>query len=376
MGAKVGMEDVALRVPLASPAPTPEADAAADAAPLGADGRGAPAADPLRLARAALRDDTTSFEFFQAVRLLERLKPERAPVGRFVDPGEEVVRFGVEPSLAFPPSEIQALELREEGAARMAVAFMGLTGPLGVLPHAYTWLVAERARARDGALGAFLDIFHHRALSLFYRAWERCRVTVACEKREDRLRAHLLDIVGMGLAGMQGRLPFGDDTLVSYAGLLALQQRGAVALEQLLEDYFDVEVEIEQFVGGWYPVAPRDQCAVGEELGAATQLGRGVVVGDEVWDQQMRVRVRLGPLSKSQFDRFLPTGDAYEPLCSLLRFYAHDQFDFEVQLMLAQEEVPGIVLGADADASQPLGWSTWIRTAPFDRDAEDTVLAV
>jgi type VI secretion system protein ImpH len=375
MGTEVGMEDTALTLALADASvAAPDRAGAAQAARVDGDTDPVDGADPLRAVRVALRDDTTSFGFFQAVRLLERLNPERAPVGRFVDPADEVVRFGVQPSIAFPPSEIQALELRSEDAARMDVALMGLTGPLGVLPHHYTLLVAERARDRDGGLRAFLDLFHHRALSLFYRAWERHRVTVAHEKAEDRLRAHVLDIVGMGLEGMQRRLPFDDDVLVSYAGLFALQQRGAVALEQLLEDYFDVAVEIEQFVGGWYPVPASDLCAVGEELGAATQLGRGAVVGDEVWDQQMRVRVRLGPLSKRQYDRFLPTGDAYEPLRALLRFFAHDQFDFEVQLILARDDVPGLVLGADDGSAEPLGWSTWIRTAAFGHDATDTVL--
>jgi type VI secretion system protein ImpH len=375
MGTEVGMEDAALTLTAAGvPIATPDEAGVATAARL--DGKTAPAdgADPLRAVRAALRDDAASFEFFQAVRLLERLNPERAPVGRFVDPADEVVRFGVGPSIAFPPAAIQALEFRSDDAARMDVAFMGLTGPLGVLPHHYTLLVAERARARDGGPRAFLDLFHHRALSLFYRAWEHHRVAVAHEKAEDRLRAHVLDVVGMGHEGMRDLLPFDDDALVCYAGLIALQQRGAVALEQLLEDYFEVAVEVEQFVGAWYPVAAGDLCAVGEERGAATQLGRGAVVGGEVWDQQMRVRVRLGPLSKRQFDRFLPTGDAHEPLSALLRFFAHDQFDFEVQLVLARDDVPGLVLGADSDSAQPLGWSTWIRTTNFAHDADNTVL--
>lgn len=334
---------------------------------------------PLTLGRVrdALREEPGSFGFFQAVRALERLHPARAPVGGFADPEEEVVRFSVNPAVSFPPSEIHSLELPEEGAPRMSVNFLGLTGPQGVLPLHYSLLLTERRRVRDTAPGAFLDLFHHRMLSLFYRAWEKHRIALAREKAaEDALSEHLLDLVGTGLREMRERLSVREEALVFYAGLLAQQPRGAVALEQLLEDFFGVSAEVEQFVGGWYRLPDRDQCALGDEDAPATRLGLGAVVGDEVWDQQMKVRVRLGPLTRAEYDAFLPTGGAYGSLRSLLRFYCHDQFEFELQLVLARDEVPACVLGSDEGPLQPLGWATWIRSAPFARDADETILTL
>ncbi|HET9985783.1 MAG TPA: type VI secretion system baseplate subunit TssG [Longimicrobiales bacterium] len=334
----------------------------------------------LHLLAEALRADPTGFGFFQAVRTLERLYPESASVGRSIDAAAEPVRFSVNPTIAFPPAELAALDLPEAGEpgpARLDVNFMGVAGPLGVLPYHYTLLVAERKRARDTALGDFLDIFHHRLLSLFYRAWQKHRFTVAYEKGEDRLRAHLLDLVGSGLDVLQKRASIEPDALVYYAGLLALQTRGAVALEQLLEDYFGVPVEVEQFVGGWYPVARTDQCELDDDgEGMSGQLGLGALAGDEVWDQQAKVRIRVGPLARSQYDRFLPSGEAFEQMRALTRFFSHDQFDFELQLVLAREDVPGFVLGAGEEVAQPLGWSTWIRSTAFRRDADDTVLSL
>lgn len=322
---------------------------------------------------AELRERPGSFDFFQAVRLLQRLQPERDPVGYFGDPAREAVRFSVPPSIAFPSSTVQSLEAQEEQAASMEVNFLGLTGPQGVLPHHYTLLAAERRRAKDTALTAFLDLFHHRLLSLFYRAWEKHRFAVLYENdRTDPLREHLLDLVGMGPSAFRERLPFSDDALVYYAGLLVPQTRGAVALQQLLEDYFEVPVEVEQFVGGWYRLPPSEQCALGEEESASSRLGQGAVAGDEVWDQQAKIRIRLGPLERAQYDAFLPTGSAYESLRALVRFYSHDQFETEVQLVLREDDVPGYVLGAETP--QPLGWASWIRTAPLGRDADDTLL--
>jgi type VI secretion system protein ImpH len=328
---------------------------------------------------ALLRDEPRSFSFFQAVRLLERLHPEAQPVGAFAEPSSEVARFGVPPTLAFPPGEIRTLEVREEGPSPMLVNFMGAVGPQGVLPHEYTREVAERRRARDGAMGDFLDLFHHRVLSLFYQAWRRYRFELAWEDgkrgragRPDRLTAHLLDLVGLDPEADRPGEELAGEVLAGYAALLAPQQRSAAALEQLLEDHFGVPATVEQFVGGWYRLESSDQCVVGEEV-TSSRLGAGAVVGDEVWDQQARVRIRLGPMGRARFDAFLPSGDAHETLRALVRLFTHDQFEVEAQLVLEREDVPGCVLGGE-EVGQPLGWTTWVRSRPFERHADDTIL--
>jgi len=323
----------------------------------------------------ALQDRPTAFSFFQAVRLLERMHPDRSPVGGYGDPAAEVARFRVNPTLSFPSSEIASLENPPDSPAGISVNFMGLTGPLGVLPHFYTQLMAESRRTKSPAFADFLDIFHHRIISLFYRAWEKDRFTVISEKTgTDPVREHLLDLAGLGLIRWRDLLPVPDDAIAFYAGLILLQQRGAVALEQLIGDFFNVPVEVQQFVGAWYPLPLHDQCAVDDEaLDDSARLGMGAVAGDEIWDQQARVRLRIGPLAREQFDRFLPTGPAHHELRALVRFFGHAQYDFEVQLVLDSGDVPGCVLG-DEPATQPLGWSTWIRSATFARDADETVL--
>jgi type VI secretion system protein ImpH len=323
-----------------------------------------------------LRQSPTSFEFFQAVRILEQLLPTRRPVGLFVEPSMEVARFAANPDTAFPASEIQSLELTADRPPRVTVNFMGLTGPEGVLPYYYSLLATERLRARDPTLRDFLDIFHHRIISLFYRAWEKYRCAVSHERdQRDRVTQHLKDLLGLGAAELQQRLAIRDESLLFYVGLFAPRQRSAAALQQLVADYFGVPVEVEQFVGGWYPLSATTQCTLGDDGDASEQLGWGAVAGQEVWDPQARVRLRLGPLTRRQYDRFLPNGSAYEPLQTLTRFFCGDQFDFEVQLILARDEVPACALEAEAPSS-PLGWCTWMRSGPFSRDPEDTILTL
>lgn len=349
-------------------------------------GRGSPPSrQPFRDGGGALeedlREDPRSFGFFQAVRLLQRLRPGRDPVGKFARPGEEVVRFSVNPSLAFAAGEIQELWLDDEdGPGEMEVNFLGLVGNQGVLPSQYSSLVMEESREAERPLTDFLNLFQHRLLSLFYAAWERARFYVPFERGEpDRVSRHLLDLIGLGHERLRDRMPVRDEAFLFYCGLLGMRQRSAVALRQILEDYFQVPVEIEQFVGGWYGLSERARCRVDDEAppdGAG--LGEGTVVGDEIWDPQARVRIRVGPLSRERYDEFLPGESAHEALRTLARFFADGQYDFEVQLVLAREEVPGIVLGDETEQDQapPLGWCTWIRTEAFDRDADETTLTL
>ncbi len=315
------------------------------------------------------------FDFFQAVRLLERYSAGGKPVGRFVKPSREVARFGAHPSLVFPASEIQSIQRRPGQPPFVEVNFMGLSGPLGVLPHAYTELLLDRIRQKDTALRDFLDLFHHRIISLFYQAWEKYRFTIAYERGErDRFSHHLLDLIGLGTRDLQDRQEVSDDSLIYYSGLLAMNTRSAVALEQILTDYFEVPAAVEQFVGAWYAIDGDNQCHLGEETGWSEQVGWGAVVGDEIWDQQSRIRIRLGPLTFPQYRGFLPGQRAWKSLRALTKFFSRGEFDIEVQLVLQCEEVPPCELCDPAEDAPQLGWSTWVKSAAMNRDPDETIL--
>jgi type VI secretion system protein ImpH len=316
------------------------------------------------------------FDFFQAVRLLELLLPEREPVGEFANPRKESVRFSVLPSLAFPASAIQSLEKGEDGAAaKMSVNFMGLVGPLGVLPSHYSEFATGRMRARDHTFVDFLNIFQHRTISLFYRAWKKCHFTVGYEREgTDPITDRLLDFIGLGLPSLQSRQKVRDESLLFYGGLLGLAPRSALALESILCDYFDVPVSVEQFVGAWRPLIEDDQCCMDAGNLESTQLGLGAVAGDEIWDCQSRARILLGPLTAKRYRDFLPNGECFEPLHAITHFFSGNNVEFEVELILKREEVPVCELGDDPGFAQ-LGWFTWIKSKPiFERDPCDTVL--
>lgn len=314
------------------------------------------------------------FEFFQAVRLLALMHPGRQVPGTFTNPRDEVVRFGAATSVAFPASQIQSLDTGRE-PAQMQVNFMGLTGPLGVMPLDYSEMVVERVRARDTAMRDFFDLFNHRMISLFYQAWEKYRFNIAYERGErDRFSHHVLALLGLGTPGLAQRQDIADDSLLFYSGLLSMHARGAAALRHLLMDYFGVEVHIEQFVGAWYPVERDAQCCLGEGVSDSERLGVGAVVGDEIWDQQSRARIQLGPLTLEQYMDFLPGGGGYRQIRALAAFFAGGEYDLEMQLILRRDDVPACELTGDDNPNPQLGWTSWMKSAPFTRDPGEAIL--
>jgi len=323
-----------------------------------------------------LFDEPYRFEFFQAVRLLEKVYPERQAVGREASIASEVARFRSRLSLDFPASEIHELlestdEATGERKLEMFVNFMGMIGVTGVLPTHYTELAMERRRYQDTAMWSFLDIFTHRAVSIFFRAWEKYRFPIGYERGKDDFTAFLFDFVGLGTEGLRGRMDLADESLLPYGGLIAQKPHSAIALGNILSDYFGVKAKIEQFFGQWLELDTESITTLGQ---ANSSLGTTAIIGTRIWEQQSKFRVRLGAMSFKEFQDFLPNGNAHKSLKSINRFMVGLEFDFDVQLILQAKQVPSTILTTRAKRRPMLGWTSFLKTKPFVNDDEQVVL--
>ena len=323
--------------------------------------------------------DAPRFSFFQAIRLLALSAPDadRAPI-------PPSLRFRTPLSLAFPASEITDARVIEEpiaendrqcepeqAAARSAlsltVGFMGMTGPSGVLPVVYTENLIERRNFhRDTAAHHFLDIFTHRAVSLFYEAWRKHRFHIGYEAgNRDGFTRNVLDLVGAGLTSLQSRLQHKDgvpDRLLShFAGLLSQKPVSGASLAALLRGYFNVDLTIEQFVGQWIHVPENEQTCLGT---GACVLGESAFAGERLWDRQNKIRLRIGPLDERQFADFLPGQAGAIAMTELVQFCVGQTLACDVTLVVAKASVPRAVL--DASNSLRLGYNTWLhQRTPF-----------
>ena len=326
----------------------------------------------------ALLDEPYRFEFFQAVRLLEKIFPERLAVGHEASVTPEVIRFRSRLALDFPASEIHELrdtvdERTEEQRLEMFVNFMGMIGVSGVMPTHYTELAMERRRYHDTSMWSFMDIFTHRSVSLFFRAWEKYRFPVTYERGQDDFTAFLFDFVGLGTDGLRGRMALPDESLLPYSGLIAQKPHSAVALGNILSDYFRIKAKIEQFFGQWLELDTESITTLGR---ANSSLGTSAIIGTRIWEQQSKFRVRLGAMTFKEFQDFLPNGAAHKSLKSIIRFMVGLEFDFDIQLVLQAKQVPSTILTTRAKRRPMLGWTSFLKTKPFRKDDEQVIMQI
>ena len=311
-------------------------------------------------------------DFYQALRRIECMFPGKPRWGQALRPADEPVRLGQEPDLSFAPATLSSFDQAREGRRpRLGVRFFGLFGPNGPLPLHLTEYARERLlHSNDATFPRFLDLFHHRFLLLFYRAWAQSQPTVSLDRAgDDRFSGYIGAAFGLGTPRMRKRDSIPDFAKLYFAGLLARQVRNADGLMALLAGYFRVPVQIERFVGHWMNLPVGDRTRLGAP-DAGAKLGYGTVLGARVWDRQHKFRIRLGPLSLEQYESFLPGGTALPALVSWVRQYLCYELEWDLGLVLAAAQVPPLQPGRYGR----LGWTAWLGRRVAAEDASDLTL--
>ena len=332
------------------------------------------------------------FEFFQAVRVLETWLGQNGVAQG--DVLADYLRFENSLSLAFPPSDIAALsavaaaavgsgsELQEALDAgqlehiSITPAFMGFLGSSGVLPLHYTQrIAAHEHQHKDPAARAFFDIFSTHSLGFFYQAWARHRPECMVDAEGgDGFLPLLLAIAGHGAKGAAtvdapGELEepaLADEVLAFHAAQFGRRAVPACTIAGTLTEYFEVPFELQQLVGCWEDLPAADQAQVDV---SNVGLASGVLLGARVYRRDTRARLRIGPLDRDQFERFLPGGTAARALEQMLGMFCGAGISFEVRLVLERREVRGATLASNSLAR--LGLDAFVLEAPPGDHRED-----
>jgi type VI secretion system protein ImpH len=313
------------------------------------------------------------FDFFAALRLIQCGFSNQPRIGYSWSPAQDPVRFGQSLALDFAPATLEALRPSSPtGPLCLYSRHFGLFGPNGPLPLCLTEYGRDRiVHHGDTTFAAFCNVFHHRLMSFFFRSWADAQKHIDLDRPDDQRWTHFVRcLIGLGMDSMVERDTVPDRAKLFFAGRLVHQNRNAEGLESIIEDFFGIRTEVCTFVGRWLKLPPSSLCRLGASAKTGT-LGVTLVVGTSFWTCQLHFRLRMGPMSLADYERLLPSGGAFGRLRDWVRQYAGEHFSWDVNLILDKEEVPRIQL---ARAGR-LGWTTWLKSKPFENHAEDLILA-
>jgi type VI secretion system protein ImpH len=312
----------------------------------------------------ALAKEPWKFDFFHALRLIDAQHPKQPRLGTARKPSDESIRLGQSPDLSFAPATLHAVDQRGGRTPRIDVRFFGLFGPNGPLPLHLTEYARERQLHHgDQTFARFADLFHHRLLLLFYRAWAQAQPAVSLDRpAEDRFAAFVGSLIGIGTPTLQNRDAAGDHAKLHFAGLLSRQVRSSEGLASLLSGYLRRTVQVEQFAGAWLALQASERTRIGRTLGGrrnlTARLGAGAVLGATVWDRQHGFCIHIGPLDHATFEALLPAGKSLPAVVALVEQYVGHEFGWSLKLGLRAEQVkparPGI--------HGRLGWDSWLNS--------------
>jgi type VI secretion system protein ImpH len=321
---------------------------------------------------AEIAEKPFTFDFYMALRLLQSRFSDQPRIGHSWSLAQDPVRFGQSPAMDFAASTLEAL--RQKDPSRAPVIYsrhFGLFGPHGPLPLCLTEYARERILHHgDPTFAAFCNVFHHRMVSFFFRAWADAQKTVDFDRPEDQHWSEYVgSLIGIGMESLQKRDSVPDRAKLHFAGRLVQQTRNAEGLEAIVQDFFGVPTEVQPFVGRWLKLPAESICRLGASSDTGTLSGN-LILGSHLWTCQLHFHMRMGPMKFGDYERLLPTGKSFRRLCDWVRQYVGEHLSWDLRLVLAREEVPVIQIGK----AGRLGWTTWLKTMPFEHDADDLVL--
>ncbi len=323
----------------------------------------------------ALADDPTKFNFFQALRLIEAAYASAPRLGTSLRPRQDKIRLKQKVDLAFAPSTVESFEKtgKNGGPGHLSSYLFGVFGPNGPMPMHISEHVRERQHnARDHTFADFGDMFHHRLISLFYRAWASAEPAASFDRPgDDPFAGRAAAFAGLMGQGQTDRDAMPDLAKLRFAGRLSNGSKNEDGLLAMIAAFFRVPVKIESFVGSWLELDTADQWQLGVK-GAGGGLGQATSLGSRVWSRQAKFRVRVGPLNLDEYKRLLPGGVSLYRLAAVVRNYLGEMLDWDVNLVLTAGLAPPAKLGEQGQ----LGWTTWIGEPPADQPIDDLYVTV
>lgn len=284
--------------------------------------------------------------FYDLMCALEKAHPSAPEIGKASSPSQEPYRFGVFPSLSFSTTDISKpdpslLKKRaDDDKPTYYLNHFGLLGPNGALPIHLTEYALQRIRHHDDhAWVEFLNLFHHRFFTLFYRACVDGWPIANQYKGRNPFFLRLSNLLG--------------DSKLDIAPYQHQQRKHQEGLERALSHSLRMPVRLSCFEGQWLLISKKNRCQLGSSRAV---LGRSAMIGNRVWDLHSKVHIELGPMRWKQFETLLPRQQGLAHFIDRVNRLLGAEYDWDYSCLVQQAELPEPLV----NGRQQLGRNLWL----------------
>jgi type VI secretion system protein ImpH len=200
-------------------------------------------------------------------------------------------------------------------------------------------LALERLKHNDSALSDFIELFEHRLISLFYKAWAKYQLPLSAEHAglgdTDKITQLIKNFAGTSVT---------DSLPLFYAGHFARANRSQMQLEHMLAEIIQADVKIKPLVGQWRGIEQEDRCQIGK-YGRNHRLGPGVLLGKRFWDIQSNVDINIGNLSFQAFNSLAEGSEKFAAVEQLIYQYLPSHISVNLKLVVQSGQTQRPKLG-------------------------------
>ncbi|HEX4880686.1 MAG TPA: type VI secretion system baseplate subunit TssG [Limnobacter sp.] len=293
---------------------------------------------------------------FHALWQVEDAHPGRVRIGYSLRLRDDPVRLGQRPFMNFALHDFHGTAWVQashgEHLPKLHIQNFGLLGPNGALPyhlteHAYTRIHHHG----DTTFTEFLDVFHHRAYGLFYRAWAQAQPQVCYAAKTPNPFTRRMG----QLAGARPGAPLDEPLQQTDASLerhgmpdhFSRSSKTQEGLEALLSHGLACPAQVHPFQGQWLSIHTK-RPAWGRPLNRC-------MLGTRAWDCQSLLHVQLGPVPYNTYLSFWPGQAKRKRAQALLRHYLALEYDATITVAIHPDTVPRLALSQVA-----LGRNAWL----------------
>jgi type VI secretion system protein ImpH len=316
--------------------------------------------------------DWRRFDLFAALRWIEA-KAAPVPLGTSLRASDDAVRLHFDVGLTFAPTSIARMEW-ERGLPVLYQHVLGLFGPNGPMPLHLTEYVADRERHfKDATLARFADVFHHRIIQLFYRAWAQGEPVAEANREAESLFTTVVDaLTGTNALSLRAAAPELQGPRRDQAHHLLGYVRTREGLEKRLIASLGHAVHVREFR------VVRDSLDVADRLhlgrpGPASRLGEASIIGARLLLGQSSIQVDFLNLDLATFLRYQTDSEHRALAVDILTFHLGQDIGWRISLQLRQDQIPRARLGRQGHLGQTM-WLGSLSGASKDYSFTDAAL--